>query len=87
MLLGGKDDWTPAAPCERLAHAASRAGRSVTAVVYPDAYHHFDGAEVRGRRIVPEARGGLGATLEYNPRAHEDAEKQVRAFLRENLKP
>ena len=85
MLLGGKDDWTPAAPCESLAHAASRAGRRVTAVLYPDAYHHFDGAEVRGRRIVPEARGGLGATLEYNPRAHEDAEKQVRTFLRENL--
>ena len=87
MLLGGKDDWTPAAPCETLAHADSRAGRSVTAVVYPDAYHHFDGAEVRQRRTVPDARGGRGATLEYNPRAHEDAEKQVRAFLKENLTP
>jgi len=74
-----------AAPCEALAQAASRAGRSVTAVLYPDAYHHFDGAEVRGRRSVPEARGGLGATLEYNPSAHDDAEKQVRAFLAENL--
>jgi dienelactone hydrolase len=87
MLLGGKDDWTPAAPCEALAHAASRAGRSVTAVVYPDAYHHFDGAEVRGRRIVSDARGGVGATLEYNPKAHEDAEKQVRAFLAASLRP
>lgn len=58
-----------------------------TAVVYPDAYHHFDGAEVRGRRIVPEARGGLCATLEYDPRAHEDAEKQVRSFLAANLTP
>lgn len=29
----------------------------------------------------------IGATIQYNPRAHEDAEKQVRAFLRENLKP
>jgi dienelactone hydrolase len=85
MLLGGKDDWTPAAPCEALAQAASRAGRRVTAVVYPDAHHHFDGAEVLRRTIVQDARGGLGATIEYNPRAHEDAEKQVRAFLRENL--
>ena len=81
LLLGGKDDWTPAAPCETLAQSASRAGRNVTAVLYPDAYHHFDGAEVRGRRIVPDARGGLGATIEYNPKAHEDAEKQVRVFL------
>ena len=87
MLLGGKDDWTPAAPCEALAQAASRAGRKVTAVVYPDAYHHFDGAEVKRRTIIHDARGGLGATIEYNPRAHEDAEKQVLAFLKENLKP
>lgn len=85
MLLGAKDDWTPAAPCESLAQAASRAGRNVSAVVYPDAQHHFDGAEVRRRTVVIDARGGLGATIEYNPRAHEDAEKQVRRFLRENL--
>jgi dienelactone hydrolase len=65
--------------------ARPRAGRSVTAVLYPDAHHHFDGAEPRRRTTVPEARGGLGAIMEYNPRAHEDAEKQVRAFLRENL--
>jgi hypothetical protein len=43
--------------------------------------------DVRGRRIVQDARGGLGATIEYNPKAHEDAEKQVRAFLAANLKP
>ena len=87
MLLGGKDDWTPAAPCESLAHAASRVGRTVTAVLYPDAYHAFDAAGIRQRTIVPDARGGLGATIDYNPRAHEDAEKQVRAFLAANLKP
>jgi len=86
MLLGGRDDWTPAGPCESLAHAATREGRSVTAVVYPEAFHAFDAVAVRGRVYVPEARGGKGATLEYNPRAHEDAEKQVRAFLAENLR-
>jgi dienelactone hydrolase len=87
MLLGGNDDWTPAAPCEALASSAARAGRNVTAVLYPDAYHHFDGAELRRRTIVPDARGGLGATLDYDPRAHEDAEKQVRSFLAQTLKP
>jgi dienelactone hydrolase len=85
MLLGGKDDWTPAAPCEALAQAASRAGRNVTAVLYPDAYHAFDGAAIRQRTVIPDARGGLGATIEYNPAAHEDAEKQVRAFLAAHL--
>ena len=85
MLLGAKDHWTPAAPCEELAKSASAAGRSVTAVVYPNAYHHFDGAELRRRIIVSDARGGRGATIAYNPRAHEDAEKQVRAFLAAHL--
>ena len=55
------------------------------AVVYPDAYHHFDGAEVRRRTIVSDARGARGATIHYNPRAHEDAEKQVRGFLAVHL--
>ena len=87
MLLGGKDDWTPAAPCESLAQSASRTRGHITAVVYPDAYHAFDSAGIIRRQIVPDARGGLGATIEYNPKAHEDAEKQVRAFLAENLKP
>ena len=87
MLLGDKDDWTPAAPCEALSRAASCAGRTVTALLYPEAYHHFDGAEVRRRTSVLDARGGLGVTIEYNPRAHEDAEKQLRAFLAANLKP
>ncbi len=85
MLLGAKDDWAPAAPCEALAKSATAAGRSVTAVVYPNARHHFDGAEVRRLTIVADARGGRGATVDYDPRAHEDAEKQVRAFLVANL--
>jgi dienelactone hydrolase len=87
MLLGGKDDWTPAAPCEAVAQSDSRTRGHITAVVYPDAYHAFDSPRIIGRQIVRDARGGLGATIEYNPRAHEDAEKQVRAFLAENLKP
>jgi len=87
MLLGGKDDWTPAAPCEALAQSASRTRGHITAVVYPDAFHAFDSPGIIGRRMVPDARGGLGATIEYNPKAHEDAEKQVRAFLAQNLKP
>jgi len=87
MLLGGKDDWTPAAPCEALAHSASRNRGHITAVVYPDAYHAFDSAGIIGSRIVQDARGGLGATIQYDPKAHEDSEKQVRDFLAANLKP
>ena len=87
MLLGGQDDWTPAEPCQKLAEAAREAGRAVSIVVYPDARHSFDAAHLRGRVFVPVARGGKGATVEYNPRAHEDAEKQVKQFLQLQLKP
>ena len=85
MLIGARDDWTPAAPYQALAQSASAAGRPVSIVVYPNAYHHFDGAEVRRRTMVSDARGGRGATVDYDPRAHEDSEKQVRAFLAAQL--
>ena len=85
MLLGAKDDWVSAPTCEALAKSAAAAGRPVTAVVYPNARHHFDGAELRKLTIVADARGGRGATMDYDPRAHEDAEKQLRAFLAAHL--
>src|SRR5262245_1829275 len=86
MLLGGLDDWTPAEPCEKLAAAARKVGRTVTDVVYKDARHAFDAANLRGVVHVDVARGGNGATIQYNPRAHDDAEKQVKQFLQEYLR-
>jgi dienelactone hydrolase len=87
MLLGGQDDWTPAEPCLKLANTARQAGRAVSVVLYPDARHAFDAANLRGRVYVAVARGGKGATIEYNPKAHDDAEKQVSQFLQAQLGP
>jgi len=87
MLLGGQDDWTPATPCMKLAETAHRAGLAVSAVLYPDARHAFDAANLRGPVHVAAARGGRGATIEYSAKAHDDAEKQVRRFLQEQLGP
>lgn len=87
MLLGGLDDWTPAEPCVKLADQARKVGRTVSDVVYKDARHAFDTAGIRGRVNVQVARGGKGATIEYNARAHDDAEKQVKQFLRQYLAP
>jgi dienelactone hydrolase len=81
MLLGGADDWTPAAPCERIAERARRSGREVTAVVYPGAPHAFDAATLTRPVFIADARRGAGATVAYDPRAHEDAERQVKRFL------
>jgi dienelactone hydrolase len=86
MLLGAQDDWTPAGPCERLAREARQDGRPVSAITYPGAGHAFDGAHIRGRVHIREARRGQGATVEYNPAAHADAERRVRDFLARYLR-
>jgi dienelactone hydrolase len=87
ILAGANDDWTPAESCQTLADAAREAGPPVTIVVYPDARHHFDGAHLKRSVFVSIAKGGKGATVEYNPKAHEDSEKQVKPFLAAQLEP
>jgi dienelactone hydrolase len=87
MLLGGLDDWTPPEACVKLAETARKVGRTVSDVVYKDARHAFDASAIRGRAYVQVARGGKGATIEYNARAHDDAQKQVKQFLRQYLAP
>ena len=42
MLLGGKDNYTPAAPCLVYADELRDKGARVSVRVYPDAYHAFD---------------------------------------------
>jgi dienelactone hydrolase len=87
MLLGGRDDWTPPEPCLKMADAARKAGRAVSVVVYPEARHAFDAANLLHPVHVAVARGGKGATIEYDPNAHADAEIQVRQFLKAQLGP
>jgi dienelactone hydrolase len=42
MLLGGKDDYTPAPACLAHADVLRAKGATVSVVVYPNAYHGFD---------------------------------------------
>jgi dienelactone hydrolase len=42
MLLGGKDNYTPAAPCIAYADTLRSKGAQVTLKEYPDAWHGFD---------------------------------------------
>lgn len=53
MLLGGKDNYTPAAPCRDYASTLRSTGAQVTLKTYPDAYHAFDRA--RAPRSLPYA--------------------------------
>jgi dienelactone hydrolase len=42
LLLGGQDDYTPAAPCRDYAGWFKSKGVDATVIVYPNAYHDFD---------------------------------------------
>ena len=84
ILIGEKDDWTPAEPCRWLAETAQAQGYPVELVVYPGAHHSFDSYAplryVPGRNN-PNAPQGLGATTSGDPSAYADARKQVAAFF------
>jgi dienelactone hydrolase len=87
ILAGELDDWTPAAPCERLAHAAT--GAPVRIKVYPGAHHSFDNDNPI--RYVPNranrnAPGGRGATTGGNPAAWADSIREVEAFFAQHLR-
>jgi dienelactone hydrolase len=91
VLIGGADDWTPAAACEEMATAMRARGADVSIVVYPGAYHYFD---VQGleqtvlKDVENESKpGGYGATVSYQAAADADAHRQVEAFLARHLRP
>jgi len=84
ILIGEKDDWTPAAHCEELTSRAQAAGYPVSIKVYPGALHSFDSANPP--RYLDERRNankpdGHGATTGGDPAAWADAIKQVNGFF------
>ncbi len=89
ILVGEKDDWTPAPPCRALADTAQRAGHPVAIKIYPGAHHSFDSDRpVRyvAARINANAPGGRGATTGGDPAAWADAIREVSAFFATHLK-
>jgi dienelactone hydrolase len=84
ILIGDKDDWTPAEPCRRLTEAAQQAGYPVTIKIYPGAYHSFDSnAPVRfvATRVNANAPSGRGATTGGDPAAWADSIREVVDFF------
>jgi dienelactone hydrolase len=77
-LLGGKDDWTPAAPCVALANA--QANGIMQTIVYPNAYHSFDAASG-----IEKPHIAYGHLLAYDPGVTVDAHKRVPEFLSQYL--
>lgn len=89
ILIGEKDDWTPAEHCRVMAERAQAAGYPVTIKIYPGADHAFDNSAPA--RYVAERRNanapeGRGATTGGDPNAWHDAMQQVTAFFGHFLK-
>ena len=84
ILIGAKDDWTPAEHCERLAAASKAAGYPVEIVVYPFAHHAFDSSgpyRYDATRMNRNAAAGRGATTMGDPEAWADSIRRVEAFF------
>ncbi|WP_286192087.1 dienelactone hydrolase family protein [Roseomonas genomospecies 6] len=86
MLLGGKDEWTPAERCLELASREPVKERTEV-VVYPDAHHGFDSphSPLRKRHNLATAPAGE-ATVGTDESARRDAIERVSAFLAERLR-
>jgi len=76
VLIGEKDDWTPAARCHHM-DKRPRGIHEATFIFYPNAYHNFDiprkNSTYRGHRLL------------YDPEATADAREKVKNFLSKYL--
>jgi dienelactone hydrolase len=89
ILIGERDDWTPAEPCRKLTEAAQRAGYPVLIKVYRAAHHSFDSDRpVRyvEARININSLTGRGATTGGDPEAWADSIREVVAFFAQHLR-
>jgi dienelactone hydrolase len=82
VLIGGKDIWTPSAPCKELVDRAVSRGATIDYQLYPGAYHDFDWPNLK-RTELPNytTRAGVVPVVGEDPVARADAIRRVRAFL------
>jgi dienelactone hydrolase len=81
LLVGGADDWTPAAPCGQLVRQAQ--GRQPEIERYAGAFHGFDSHQkLHVRTDVPRGvHPGRGVTVGGNPQARRHAIARLLDFV------
>jgi len=77
VLIGAKDDWTPAKSCLAMI-PSGKSNYEVALRVYPEAYHAFD---MIGKPRKVKGSRGSSHHLEHNPDAEKDSIVMVREFL------
>jgi dienelactone hydrolase len=83
ILIGDKDDWTPADRCRQLQAAGFTRPGLVEVVYYPNAFHSFD-RKAADRTIT--VADGKSHRLAYDPVAGPDAEARTKAFFARYLR-
>ncbi|MBI5018362.1 MAG: dienelactone hydrolase family protein [Deltaproteobacteria bacterium] len=89
ILIGEKDDWTPAEDCRQMVEVGRKAGFPLDIVIYSGAYHSFDSdspVRYNALRTNISSASGKGATTGGNSAAWSDAKKQVASFFARYLK-
>jgi dienelactone hydrolase len=83
VMIGDKDDWTPADNCRKLQSAGFTRPDLVQVVYYPNAYHAFDN-KAQDRTLT--VADGKSHRLAYDSAAAPDAEARTRAFFEKYLR-
>ena len=88
ILIGEKDDWTPAEPCRKLTEAAKEAGHPVAIKIYPGRITRSTapGRCATLRHASTPIPTGRGATTGGDPTAWADSIREVVAFFGQHLK-
>ncbi len=85
LQLGEADDWTPAKPCLSLMANANQRGSTISAEVYPGAYHNFDHPTSKLKVITTRnsvyKSGQKQVHVGSNPDARTAAIANVAAYL------
>ena len=81
LLIGGADDWTPAAPCRAMVRKSADPKPQLE--VYPGAFHDFDSdTPMRVRKDVPNGMNpGQGVHIGGNAAAWRASQARLLAFV------
>jgi dienelactone hydrolase len=84
IFMGGDDDWTLPAPCQKMVERLQAAGDDASFKLYPGAVHGFDDPNpgVRQRSDVPSRVRPGGVSYGAHPQARQDALAQVQSILK-----
>jgi dienelactone hydrolase len=75
ILIGERDDWTPARDCELWTKWQAKRGAPIKLVVYPGVYHAFDNS------ALANGKESFGHWVKYDASAASGSVQEMQSFL------